>query len=141
MYELSGDTLAAEDSEAGIALAAQAHEEQHALLPCRRTLAGRSLKPQRRACADMVAMNGMESHAHDDTTVIDVDGLLIENARLTCRFRQARGSVWLTLTNTAAVDEALTGAEVPGCGVVELHDMKMENDVMVMFPVEGGVKS
>ncbi|MEZ4559771.1 MAG: copper chaperone PCu(A)C [Caldilineaceae bacterium] len=86
----------------------------------------------------MAAMNGMESHAHDDTTVIDVDGLLIENVRANLSLPSSTGSVWLTLTNTTAVDEALTGAEVPGCGVVELHDMKMENDVMVMFPVEGG---
>jgi copper(I)-binding protein len=42
------------------------------------------------------------------------------------------------ILNGTDADEALVGAEIPGCGVVELHDMKIENDVMVMRPVEGG---
>jgi copper(I)-binding protein len=48
------------------------------------------------------------------------------------------GSVWMVITNGTDTDDALTGAEIPGCGVVELHDMKMDGNVMVMRPVEGG---
>ena len=33
----------------------------------------------------------------------------------------------------------LLDVEVPGCGVVEIHNMLMENDVMLMRQVEGGV--
>ena len=47
------------------------------------------------------------------------------------------GSVWLLIMNGTDTDDALLGAEIPGCGVVELHDMKMDGDVMVMRPVEG----
>ena len=39
--------------------------------------------------------------------------------------------------NGTDTDDALIGAEVPGCGVIELHDMVMENDVMMMQQVEG----
>ena len=48
------------------------------------------------------------------------------------------GAVYMTITNGTAEDEALTGASVPGCTTIELHEMRMEDDVMVMRPVEGG---
>ena len=48
------------------------------------------------------------------------------------------GAVYLTITNGTDQDEVLTGASVPGCTTIELHEMRMEDDVMVMRPVEGG---
>ena len=48
------------------------------------------------------------------------------------------GSFWMEITNNTGKDDTLLGAEFDGCGAIELHDMTMENDIMVMRPVEGG---
>ncbi len=63
--------------------------------------------------------------------------LTIADVRANMTLPTDTGSVWLTVLNGTDTDDALLGADVPGCGVVELHNMKMENDVMVMYPVEG----
>lgn len=63
--------------------------------------------------------------------------LTVANVRANLTLPTDTGSVWLFIMNGTDEDDALIGAEIPGCGVVELHDMKMENDVMTMFPVEG----
>jgi copper(I)-binding protein len=47
------------------------------------------------------------------------------------------GAVYMRITNGTAEDDALIGATVPGCGLVELHEMTMEGDIMRMRPVEG----
>ncbi|HRO91899.1 MAG TPA: copper chaperone PCu(A)C [Promineifilum sp.] len=47
------------------------------------------------------------------------------------------GAVYMTITNGTADDDALIDAAVPGCDAVELHEMIMENDVMVMRQMEG----
>jgi hypothetical protein len=44
----------------------------------------------------------------------------------------------MEIHNGTDMDDALIGAEFDGCVAIELHDMIMENDVMVMRPVEGG---
>lgn len=108
-------------------LATEAHEAQHAL--------------SHAAVAWLSGDHGDHGHAHGDAmapAVTEVDGLLIENVQANLALPSPTGSVWLKITNNTDVDEALTGAEIPGCGVIELHDMKMENDIMTMFPVEGG---
>lgn len=48
------------------------------------------------------------------------------------------GAVYMTITNGTDTDDSLVNADVPGCGVVELHEMSMDGDVMVMRQVEGG---
>lgn len=48
------------------------------------------------------------------------------------------GAVYLTITNNTAEEEALIGAEIPGCGAVELHEMVMTDGMMQMRAVEGG---
>ena len=48
------------------------------------------------------------------------------------------GSLWMQIHNGTAEDDELVGAEFEGCAAIELHDMFMENDVMVMREVEGG---
>ena len=63
--------------------------------------------------------------------------LTVANVRANLTLPTDTGSVWLVILNGTNSDDALIGAEVPGCGVVELHDMKMDGDVMVMRPVEG----
>jgi copper(I)-binding protein len=119
--------LDAEDMAISGPLATEAHDAQHAL--------------SHAAVAWLAGEHGDHDHAHGDAmapAVTDVDGLLIENVLANLALPSTTGSVWLKITNNTAADEALTGATIPGCGVIELHDMKMENDVMTMFPVEGG---
>ncbi len=48
------------------------------------------------------------------------------------------GAFYMTITNNTGQDDRLTGISAPGCGVVELHEMRMEGDMMTMRPVEGG---
>ena len=67
--------------------------------------------------------------------VIDADGLLIENVRANLSLPSPTGSVWLRITNSTDADETLLGADVPGCGVVELHEMVIKNEVMTMQQV------
>ena len=64
--------------------------------------------------------------------------LTIANVRANLTLPTDTGSVWLVILNGTDTDDALLGGEIPGCGVVELHSMKMDGDVMVMRPVEGG---
>ncbi|MCB0109217.1 MAG: copper chaperone PCu(A)C [Caldilineaceae bacterium] len=124
--------LESEDLESSASLATQAHEEQHALSHAATAWLSGSHGDHG---------NAQPSHDHGDamaSAVTDVDGLLIENVLANLALPSPTGSVWLKITNNTGEDEALTGADVPGCGVIELHDMKMENDVMTMFQVEGG---
>jgi copper(I)-binding protein len=117
--------LEREDMETSAPLATEAHEVQHAL--------------SHAAVAWLSGGHAEHGHGHsEEAAVTDVDGLLIENVLANLALPSATGSVWLKITNTTTEDEALTGATIPGCGVIELHDMKMENDVMTMFQVEGG---
>ena len=64
--------------------------------------------------------------------------MLIENVQANMTIPSATGSVWLKITNNTGQDDVLTGAELAGCGAVELHNMFMDGDVMVMREVEGG---
>ena len=123
-----------EDVEAGAALATEAHEAQHALShAAEHWIAGGGVH------ADHGDMGGHDHmHGDDLAMVIDVDGLLIENVRANLSLPSPTGSVWLKITNTTDADDALIGAAIPGCGVIELHDMVMQGDVMMMREVEGG---
>ena len=64
--------------------------------------------------------------------------LTITNVQANLTLPTETGSVWLEISNGTSEDEALTGAVIDGCGVIELHDMVMEDDVMMMQAVEGG---
>lgn len=64
--------------------------------------------------------------------------ITVENVRANMMLPTDTGSFWMVITNNSDTDDALLGATVDGCGVIELHDMMMENDVMVMRPVAGG---
>ncbi len=48
------------------------------------------------------------------------------------------GAVYMTISNETGEDDVLTGASVPGCRTVELHEMVMDGDVMIMSQVAGG---
>ncbi len=58
--------------------------------------------------------------------------------------RAKTGGGFVTITNNGEVDDQLVSVSSPAAAVVELHTMKMENEVMVMgsspegFPVPAG---
>jgi len=62
----------------------------------------------------------------------------VENVRANLTLPTDTGSFWMQITNHSATDDALVGASFDGCGILELHDMSMQDGVMVMRPVEGG---
>jgi copper(I)-binding protein len=46
---------------------------------------------------------------------------------------------FMVITNQGKEDDRLVKVETPVSGMVQLHDMKMEGDVMKMFEVPGGI--
>jgi copper(I)-binding protein len=64
--------------------------------------------------------------------------LVIENVKANLTLPSETGAVYMTITNDSDEDEVLVGASVPGCGTIELHEMRMDGDVMVMQEVPGG---
>ncbi len=67
----------------------------------------------------------------------EAEGIVVENVRANMTLPTETGSFWMVITNHSDEEDMLVGASFAGCGVVELHDMKMEDGVMVMRPVEG----
>lgn len=64
--------------------------------------------------------------------------LVVDQITANLTLPTASGAVYMRITNGTTKDDALVGAIVPGCGLVELHEMIMDGDVMRMNPVEGG---
>lgn len=64
--------------------------------------------------------------------------LTVANVQANLAMPSTTGSLWMVILNGTDTDDALIGADIPGCGVIELHEMIMQNDVMVMQQVEGG---
>jgi copper(I)-binding protein len=50
------------------------------------------------------------------------------------------GGGYLTITNTGAIPDRLTGGSTTISGKLELHEMSMSNGVMKMRPVTGGLE-
>jgi uncharacterized protein YcnI len=50
------------------------------------------------------------------------------------------GGGYLRITNTGTAPDRLTGGSFPLASKVEVHEMKLEGDVMRMKPVEGGLE-
>lgn len=49
------------------------------------------------------------------------------------------GAGYLTITNKGTADDTLVSASSPVAGMTQIHEMKMEGDVMKMNEVEGGL--
>lgn len=47
---------------------------------------------------------------------------------------------YITVTNTGSQPDRLVGASAPFAGKVEIHEMKMQGDIMKMREVTGGLK-
>lgn len=75
----------------------------------------------------------------------DMPGAMAGDLEFTAAFARAMppaaptGGGFVTITNHGDTDEMLTGATSPSAGMVELHQMVMENDIMKMGEVEGGL--
>jgi copper(I)-binding protein len=65
------------------------------------------------------------------------DTLVVDNVTANLTLPSPTGAVYMRITNGTTQDDALLGAAVPGCGLVELHEMMMDGDIMRMRPVEG----
>jgi hypothetical protein len=87
-------------------------------------------------------------HAHDGAMVMDHHGatavaagdLLISGAfsRATLPGAPVAGG-FMSIQNLGTEDDALIGAETPFAGMTQLHQMRMDGDVMKMSEVEGGI--
>ncbi len=66
------------------------------------------------------------------------DGLKVEMVKANLTLPSETGAVYMTITNGTDEEERLVAASVPGCDAVELHEMRMDGDVMIMRQVEGG---
>lgn len=74
-----------------------------------------------------------------EATAVTAGDLTISNVRANMTLPTETGSFWMLISNNGATDDALIGAEVDGCGAIELHDMVINNEgVMIMREVEGG---
>lgn len=67
----------------------------------------------------------------------DSNILVVDNVTANLTLPSPTGAVYMRITNGTGQDDALLGAVVPGCGLVELHEMTMDGDVMRMRPVDG----
>lgn len=84
---------------------------------------------------------GGGGHDHGGGDVVKADDLEISAAWARAMLPgQPAGGGYLSVTNKGAVADRLTGASSPTAGKVEVHEMKIENDVMVMRPVDGGLE-
>ncbi len=63
--------------------------------------------------------------------------MTVENVTAVLTLPSETGAVYMRIVNNTDSDDALLGATVPGCGVVEVHEMVMQDDVMTMRQLEG----
>jgi copper(I)-binding protein len=50
------------------------------------------------------------------------------------------GGAYMTITNKGTEADRLVGASTPAAGLAQVHQMSMDNGVMTMRPVEGGLE-
>jgi periplasmic copper chaperone A len=79
--------------------------------------------------------------AHDATSAITLGNLQLTGAFSRATLPNAPvGAGFLTITNTGTEADRLIAASTEIAGMVQLHEMKMENDVMKMAEVAGGIE-
>lgn len=79
--------------------------------------------------------------AHDTTgPVVTIGDLEVSGAFSRATLPNAPvGAGYLTITNKGTADDTLVSASTPVAGTTQIHEMKMEGDVMKMNEVEGGL--
>ncbi|MFZ1399824.1 MAG: copper chaperone PCu(A)C [Candidatus Promineifilaceae bacterium] len=85
-----------------------------------------------------VACGGQTDEAEPMSDASESDTLQVTDVTANMSLPSTTGAVYMLIANNSNTDDALVGATIPGCGVVELHEMAMDGDVMVMRQVEGG---
>lgn len=50
------------------------------------------------------------------------------------------GAGYMTITNTGSEPDRLIGGSLPQAGKFEVHEMRMDNNVMTMRPITGGLE-
>ena len=89
------------------------------------------------AALSLGALAGLaETHAHE----IKVGDIVIDHpwSRQSPKAADV-GAGFMRITNTGAADDRLVKVESPVSKTAQLHDMKMEGDVMKMAEVPGGI--
>ncbi|WP_292899335.1 copper chaperone PCu(A)C [Nitratireductor sp.] len=77
---------------------------------------------------------------HQTGHVVEAGDLKIADARVRAMLPgQPSGGGYMVIENTGAGDDRLLSLTSPRAGKVEVHSMEMNNDVMVMRPVKGGL--
>lgn len=82
----------------------------------------------------LAACRGSQTEENGSTTT---GQLTVDNVTANLSLPSSTGAVYMRIMNGSGTDDALIGAEVPGCGTIELHEMTMQDDVMMMRQVEG----
>jgi copper(I)-binding protein len=89
------------------------------------------------ALALVLTLSPIAAFAHD---VVTLGALEISRAFSRATLPNAPvGAGYLTITNRGTADDTLVSATSPVAGVTQIHEMKMEGDVMKMNEVEGGL--
>jgi copper(I)-binding protein len=89
------------------------------------------------ALALVLTLSPIAAFAHD---VVTLGALEISGAFSRATLPNAPvGAGYLTITNRGTADDTLVSATSPVAGVTQIHEMKMEGDVMKMNEVEGGL--
>ncbi|WP_367715818.1 copper chaperone PCu(A)C [Nitratireductor sp. GISD-1A_MAKvit] len=83
------------------------------------------------------AETATDKHAHH---AVEIGDLKIAHARVRAMLPgQPAGGGYMVIENTGSDDDTLVSLASPRAGKVEIHTMEMNNDVMVMRPVKGGL--
>jgi copper(I)-binding protein len=86
----------------------------------------------------LITSQGACSTGEGEPAAVQSGELTVSDVQANMTLPSDTGSLWMKIHNGTDTDDALIGAEFAGCAAIELHDMVMENDVMIMRPVEGG---
>ena len=85
--------------------------------------------------------HGHAGHGGDAGEVISVGDLTISGGWLKAMLPgQPTGGGYLTIANKGQAPDRLVAVSTPAAAKAEIHEMKVENDVMTMRPVEGGLE-
>lgn len=85
----------------------------------------------------LVLMLGLAACRGDAEEERPIGGLRVDQVTAVLSLPSETGAIYMRIHNGTGQDEALTGAVVPGCEAVELHEMRMDGDMMLMRQVEG----
>lgn len=94
---------------------------------------------------DMHQMGGMDMGAMDMGATGDVGSATVGDLTITGAFTRATlpnapvGGAYLNITNNGAADDRLVSVSTPAAGMSQIHQMKMDGDVMKMNELPDGL--